>query len=249
MSSPGSAEVETVVSVDELGLNRSALEEALGHSFADSGLLDTALSHRSWCAEQGGSSNERLEFLGDAVLGLLVAENVYRLYPQRPEGELAKIRAGVVSASEIANTARSISLGEVLRLGSGESGAGGREKDSILSDAMEAVVGAVYLDGGHNAAARVVEILFEAAVARAAINPGVSDYKTRLQELTASKSEDNPRYRLSADGPDHDKRFYADVEVSGNQFGPVSGTSKKRAEQAVAQLAYETLCGEGNGES
>lgn len=249
MSSPVSAEVEIGTFAEESGLARSALEGALGHCFADPDLLVAALSHRSWCAEHGGPSNERLEFLGDAVLGLLVAERAYSLYPQRPEGELAKIRAGVISASELAETARSVSLGDALRLGTGESEAGGRDKDSILSDAIEAVLGAVYLDGGHQVASQVVGRLFEEAVTQAAIDPGVSDYKTRLQELVASRSGDSPRYRLSADGPDHEKRFYAAVEVVGNKFGPAQGTSKKRAEQAAAQLAYESLCDEGNGEN
>lgn len=249
MSSPVSAEVETGASVEESELARSVLEEALGHCFADPDLLFTALSHRSWCAEHGGLSNERLEFLGDAVIGLLVAEHVYRLYPQRPEGELAKIRAGVVSACELAKTARSISLGDAVRLGSGENEGGGREKDSILSDAMEAVLGAIYLDGGHKVASQVVGKLFEEAVTRAAIDPGVRDYKTRLQELAASRSADSPRYRLRSDGPDHEKRFYAVVEVVGNKFGPAPGTSIKRAEQAAAQLAYKALCDEENEEN
>jgi ribonuclease-3 len=246
---PASAEVEIGTSAAEFELARSALEEALGFCFADPDLLLTALSHRSWCAENGGSSNERLEFLGDAVIGLLIAEHVYSQYPQRPEGELAKIRSGVISACELAKTARSLSLGDALRLGAGENKAGGRDKDSILSDAIEAVLGAVYLDGGHQAASRIARNLFEEAVTRAAIDPGVSDYKTRLQELVVSRSGDSPRYRLSTDGPDHEKRFYAAVEVAGNKFGPASGTSKKRAEQAAAQLAYESLCDEENGEN
>ena len=247
MSSLASVKAGTGASSDQFALARSALELALGYRFVDPEMLVNALSHRSWCAEHGGLSNERLEFLGDAVLGLLVADWTYRRYPEQPEGHLAKIRASVVSASALADTARAISLGDALLLGRGEASGGGPDKDSILSDALEAVLGAVYLDGGHEAAYRVVGDLFAEAIGREATAPGVSDYKTRLQELVAGWSGDAPRYCQVTDGPDHDKRFHVTVEVVGEVFGPALGSSKKRAEQLVARLACQVLEGRKNG--
>ncbi len=200
MSSRASVEAGTGASSDRGVSIRSALESALAYHFVDPELLVNALSHRSWCAEHGGPSNERLEFLGDAVLGFLVAEWTYRRHPEQPEGHLAKIRASVVNARAVADTARIVSLGEALLLGRGEAEGGGRDKDSILSDALEAVLGAVYLDGGHEAASRLVGDLFAGAIDRAAAAPGVSDYKTRLQELTVHRSGDAPALRADRRG-------------------------------------------------
>lgn len=247
MSSRASVETGTGTSSDRCVSARSALESVLGYRFVDPNLLVNALSHRSWCAEHGGPSNERLEFLGDAVLGLLVAEWAYGRYPERPEGHLAKIRASLVSARAVAERARDVSLGDALLLGRGEADGGGRDKDSILSDALEAVLGAVYLDGGHEVASQVVGSLFAEAIDEAAADPGVTDYKTRLQELVAHRSRDAPGYHLATTGPDHDKRFHVTVDVAGERFGPASGTSKKRAEQAAARLGCDALEVRENG--
>ena len=213
----------------------------LGYRFVDTELLFQALTHRSWCAENGGASNERLEFLGDAVLGLAIADRLYNDLPQFPEGELAKIRATVVSSSALASAARKVGLGEVLLLGRGEADSGGSDKESILADAMEAVIGAVYLDGGQESAEIVVGALFGAVVSRASEDPGHYDHKTRLQELAARHFSDLPKYSLSAKGPDHDRQFAAFVEVGSHSYGPGVGTSKKRAEQAAASLAWMNL--------
>ena len=213
----------------------------LGHEFADPTLLHLALTHRSWSAEHDGSSNERLEFLGDAVLGMLVAERTYMERPDLPEGQLAMMRASVVSSPALADAARTIGLGASLRLGRGEVSDGGEDKESILADALEAVIGAVYLDAGLDAARDLVAQLFAESLDRSAADPGEHDYKTRLQEIVARKSMAPPRYVLTEDGPDHDKRFHALVEVAGRTHGPAVGTSKKRAEQAAARLACLSL--------
>jgi len=233
MSSPDSAEhPNPELSFAPLGL---------GHEFADLTLLHLALTHRSWCAEHEGASNERLEFLGDAVLGMLVAERTYVQRPDLPEGQLAKIRASVVSSPALAEAARILGLGASLRLGRGEVSDGGEDKESILADALEAVIGAVYLDAGLDAARDLVDRLFAESLDRSAADPGEHDYKTRLQELVARNSTTPPRYVLTEDGPDHDKRFHATVEVAGRAHGPAVGTSKKRAEQAAARLACRSL--------
>ena len=238
MSSPASTDliIDSTARTAE-----QALADHLGHEFADPALLEVALTHRSWCAEHEGEPNERLEFLGDAVLDLVVAERSYRSHPDLPEGQLAKIRAGVVSAGTRAATARRIGLGDALRLGRGEEASGGSDKDSILADAMEAVLGAVYLDAGLAAAVSVIGALFDPVIEQASADPGIHDYKTRLQELAASRFGSAPRYQLTADGPDHDKRFSATVEVGCRPFGPGTGTSKKRAEQEAARIAWQTL--------
>ncbi|MCB0997054.1 MAG: ribonuclease III [Acidimicrobiales bacterium] len=218
------------------------LADRLGHQFSDTGLLTHALTHRSWCAENAGhDSNERLEFLGDAVLGLVVTDHIYRTYPELAEGELAKVRASVVSAPTLAELAGEVGLGDGLRLGKGEEVSGGREKPSILADAMEAVIGAVYLDGGWEAAVGVVRDLFEPAVHAASEQPGTEDFKTRLQELAARHFDGLPRYELTEAGPDHDKRFTAVVSLDGTPLGEGVGRSKKEAEQAAATAAFERL--------
>jgi ribonuclease-3 len=200
------------------------------------------LAHRSWCAETAGAaSNERLEFLGDAVLGLVVTDHLFRTYPGLPEGELAKVRASVVNSEALAEIAAGLRLGEALLLGKGEDASGGREKPSILADAMEAVIGAVYLDGGWAAAAKLVMALLGERIEEAALGPGGQDYKTRLQELAARRFEQLPRYEVLDDGPDHAKRFYASVSVGGSVRGRGEGRSKKQAEQGAARRAWEAL--------
>ena len=200
------------------------------------------MAHRSWCAENGPSlSNERLEFLGDAVLGLVVTDHIYRTYPHLPEGELAKVRATVVSAAALAEVASELELGDAILLGKGEDASGGREKPSILADAMEAVIGAIYIDGGWGAAADFLLGLLAERIAEAASGPGGQDYKTRLQELAARSFEALPEYRVVDDGPDHAKRFYATVVLNGTSRGQGEGRSKKQAEQAAARAAWEHL--------
>lgn len=204
-----------------------------------------ALSHRSWCAEHPGSpSNERLEFLGDAVLGLVVTDHIYRSYPELPEGELAKLRASVVDAVSLADVARGLGIGPALRLGRGEDSSGGRAKPSILADALEAVIGAVYLHQGRGGATALVTRLLGAKIEEAASGPGFNDAKTRLQEAAARWSFEPPRYEVVHFGPDHDRRFRAKVLVGDRCLGVGEGTSKKRAEQSAARAALDSSAGE-----
>jgi ribonuclease-3 len=219
------------------------LADRIGWTFADVELLERSLAHRSWCSEHADDvpSNERLEFLGDAVLGLVVTDHIFRTYPDLPEGELAKVRATVVSAAALAEVAVELDLGDALLLGKGEDASGGREKPSILADATEAVIGAVYLDGGWPAASDLVLGLLGDRIAEAAAGPGGQDYKTRLQELAARELESMPTYAVLDDGPDHAKRFYATVTVAGRELGAGEGRSKKQAEQAAARVAWESL--------
>ncbi len=208
-------------------------------------MLARALAHRSWCAETTGQeSNERLEFLGDAVLGLVVTDHIFRSYPGLPEGELAKVRASVVNSAALAEVAAELGLGPFLLLGKGEDQSGGREKPSILADAMEAIIGAVYLDGGWPAAAALVMRLLEDRITEAAAGPGGQDYKTRLQELAARRFDQLPRYEVDDEGPDHAKRFFAVVSIGGRELGRGEGRSKKQAEQAAARLAWRALTDE-----
>jgi ribonuclease III len=201
-----------------------------------------ALTHRSWCAENGGAeSNERLEFLGDSVLGLVVTNYIYREYPQLSEGELAKLRAAVVSSATLADVARDLDLGQWLRLGKGEHGSGGRSKSSILADAMEAVIGATYIDGGWQPAEALVLGLLAPLIAEAARIPGVDDFKTRLQEHVVRNHDSLPRYLIAEEGPDHEKRFFAQVVIAGTAAGRGEGRSKKQAEQAAAAEAWDNL--------
>ena len=224
-----------------------ALAGRVGHSFADPTLLERAMAHRSWCAETTGEDpNERLEFLGDAVLGLVVTDHVYRMYPYLPEGELAKVRASVVNSASLAEVAAELDLGAALLLGKGEDLSGGREKPSILADAMEAVIGAVYLDGGWDAAEKLVMRLVGERIAEAAIGPGGQDYKTRLQELGARRFDQLPRYEVLDEGPDHAKRFFATVHLGDRVCGAGEGRSKKQAEQAAARVAWQSLQAEAD---
>jgi ribonuclease III len=186
-------------------------------------------------------SNERLEFLGDAVLGLVVTDHIYRSYPDLPEGELAKVRASVVSAAALSEVAAELQLGDALLLGKGESGSGGREKPSILADALEAVIGALYLEQGWNQARDLVLELLGDRIATASAGPGGQDYKTRLQELSARLFGELPRYYVVDEGPDHAKRFFADVRIAAQIRGRGEGRSKKQAEAAAARNAWEDL--------
>lgn len=221
---------------------RGRLETALGRAFHDPGRLDAALIHRSFCAEHPVTgSNERLEFLGDAVLGLVVTVYVYDEFPDLPEGELAKLRASVVNAEVLAQVGAELGIGPALLLGKGEHGSGGRDKPSILADAVEAVIAAVYLDGGWDAAHDLVLDLLEDRIRAEATGPGGQDYKTRLQELAARNFDQLPRYQVRAEGPDHSKRFFAAVRLDGEIRGEGEGRSKKQAEQAAARAAWEGL--------
>jgi ribonuclease III len=198
--------------------------------------------HRSWCAEHAGwASNERLEFLGDSVLGIIVTDHLFRTYPELPEGSLAKVRASVVSAAALSEVAIELRLGDALLLGKGEDGSGGREKPSILADALEAVIGVVYIEAGPVAASTLVLHLMLDRITEAASGPGGQDYKTRLQELAARVLDAAPRYDVLDDGPDHAKRFFASVRVDGEVHGRGEGRSKKQAEQAAARDAWEKL--------
>ena len=206
------------------------------------GLLLQALRHRSWCAENPGwESNERLEFLGDSVLGLIVTTHLFRTYSDIPEGELTKVRASVVNSATLAEVAIELDLGPSLMLGKGEDQSGGREKPSILADATEALIGACYIDQGWDAAEAAVMARFGARIEEAAAGPGGQDYKTRLQELCARLFDQLPRYTVTDQGPDHAKEFDATVSLKGEPRGFGRGRSKKQAEQAAAREAWEHL--------
>lgn len=219
------------------------LEEALGYYFHNDSLLQNALTHSSYANERwhnGLMSNERLEFLGDSVLGMLVAEYLYRSFPNRPEGELTRMRADMVCEGTLAKAANEIHLGKYLLLGHGEEQGGGRSRNSILADAMESVIAASFLDGGLDAALGIVRrfILVEVPV-RGLHN---EDYKTELQELVQQKKNQSLTYALvSESGPDHDKHFKVVVSLNGTPVGRGEGSSKKRAEQMAAQNAITIL--------
>ncbi|MDE3205124.1 MAG: ribonuclease III [Acidobacteriota bacterium] len=205
-------------------------------------LLLQALRHRSWCAENPGwESNERLEFLGDSVLGLIVTTHLFRTYSDIPEGELTKVRASVVNSATLSEVAIELDLGPSLMLGKGEDQSGGREKPSILADATEALIGACYIDQGWDAAEAAVMAHFGARIEEAAAGPGGQDYKTRLQELCARLFDQLPRYTVTDQGPDHAKEFDATVFLKGEPRGFGRGRSKKQAEQAAAREAWEHL--------
>ena len=223
-------------------MTRETLTAALGYRFRDAELLERALAHRSWCAEHGNApSNERLEFLGDAVLGVVVADHVYHRFVDLPEGQLTNLRKAVVNADALADVARSIDLGPHIKLGRGEAAANGRDKPSILSDALEAVIGAVYLDGGTEAATALVSSLIAERLDIAAGRLDHLDYKSRLQELVVAAGRGTPAYVVRSDGPDHAQRFYASVIVDGRVLGEGEGTSKKSAERAAAAAACSDI--------
>jgi ribonuclease-3 len=218
-----------------------SFEKGLGHTFDEPSLLRLALTHRSVSAEDHArNDNERLEFLGDAVLQLVVTDELYSRYPHLAEGQMAKVRAAVVSRPTLAEIARKISLGDHIELAAGEDRTGGRSKDSILADAMEAVLGAVYLDGGLESARSLILEMWGPHISERAKRPGVKDYKTRLQE-TLARTGRRPEYAVQGSGPDHDRRFAAAVSVDGAMLGSGEGRSKKEAEQQAARAALETL--------
>ena len=219
----------------------SQLTARLGYEFTDISLLETAMHHRSWNAENdGGESNERLEFLGDAVLGWVVADIVYSQHSDLPEGKLTDLRKSVVNANALAEVAVDLGIGEHLMLGKGEDTAGGREKTSILSDALEAVIGALYIDAGPQVTHDVVSALMGKRIVDAVGGLDRLDAKTRLQEL-ASKLEAHVHYKVEDEGPDHEKMFFATVFVGDRELGYGEGKSKKAAEQIAAEIACDVL--------
>ncbi|WP_445321633.1 ribonuclease III [Nocardioides sp. GXZ039] len=198
--------------------------------------------HRSYAYENGGlPTNERLEFLGDSVLGVVVTETLYRMHPDLSEGRLAKLRAAVVNARALAGVAVRIRLGEYVKLGRGEESTGGREKASILSDTVEAVIGAVHLSGGIEVASALVHRLFDPLIEEASAMGAGLDWKTSLQELSAVHGLGVPTYVITDEGPDHMKTFHAQVRVGDQLYGDGVGRSKKEAEQACAETAYGEL--------
>lgn len=217
------------------------LEAALGVGLQPA-LLEQALTHRSYAYEHGGlPTNERLEFLGDAVLGLVVTDALYRAHPDLAEGQLAKLRASVVSTRALADIARGIDLGPWIRLGRGEIATGGYDKSSILADTTEALLGAVFVERGHEVAAGVVHRLLDAPMAAAAAGDLGADWKTSLQELTAARGAGVPDYVLVGTGPDHARHFTAEAVVAGEVVGAGAGGSKKEAEQIAAAAAFHLL--------
>ena len=205
-------------------------------------LLERSLTHRSFAYENGGlPTNERLEFLGDSVLGLVVTDTLYRIHPDLPEGQLAKLRAAVVNAKALAGIGRELGVGQHLLLGRGEETTGGRDKSSIVADTVEAVIGAVFLDQGLDAATALIHRLFDALIAESAGLGAGLDWKTSLQELCAAASYGVPEYVVEESGPDHQKSFRARVRVAGALYGDGRGRSKKEAEQQAAATAYTEL--------
>jgi ribonuclease-3 len=218
-----------------------ALLERLGAEI-DPELLVLALTHRSFAHEAGGiPTNERLEFLGDSVLGVVVTEELFRDHPDLPEGELAKMRAATVSQRALAVVARGIGLGPYILLGRGETATGGADKDSILSDTLEAIIGAIYLSHGMEPTRAIVLRLVGPTLARAAKLGAGLDWKTSLQELAASRGLNGIEYRAEGAGPDHARVFTAQVLVAGQAMGTGEGTAKKSAEQEAAEMAYHAL--------
>lgn len=210
----------------------------------DPQLFELALTHRSYAYENGGlPTNERLEFLGDAVLGVVVTSHLYHRFPELPEGRLAKLRAAVVNAHALAGIARYLELGPQIRLGRGEQTTGGSDKSSILADTLEAFIAAVYLSAGREDADLLVHRLFDPLIERAAALGAGLDWKTSLQELMSSRGQSAPVYHVDSAGPDHAKVFTAEVEVAGRRFGPGLGRSKKLAEQGAAEAAFIALSG------
>jgi ribonuclease-3 len=221
----------------------SDLEKAIGYRFRDISLLQNALSHSSYANERWHNSllsNERLEFLGDSILGMTVADHLYRNFPDRPEGELTRMRADMVCEKTLASVANQIGLGQHLLLGHGEEQGGGRNRESILADAVESIIAACYLDGGFESAAAFIRTFILCHVPVKQLQN--VDYKTKLQELVQRKKNQMLTYALIGEsGPDHDKNFQVEVSLNGQAVGQGSGRSKKKAEQDAARAAIETL--------
>ncbi|MEY4311326.1 MAG: hypothetical protein RLZZ571_96 [Actinomycetota bacterium] len=208
----------------------------------DTQLLELALTHRSFAYESGGiPTNERLEFLGDSVLGVVITDALYHRYPDLPEGQLAKFRSAIVNARALADVARTLNLGTFIRLGRGEESTGGRDKSSILADTFEAILGAAYLDHGIDVTRKLILDLFEELIAEAATLGAGLDWKTSLQELTAEIGVGVPSYSITESGPDHAKEFSAQVVLGDRLYGHGTGSNKKEAEQQAAASAYAEL--------
>ena len=219
------------------------LEEKLGYKFKNINLLKNALTHSSYANEvRGGfSSNERLEFLGDSVLSVIVSDYIYKQYPNMPEGELTKLRASLVCEKSLCGFSRELHIGRFLMLGKGEDKGGGRERDSILADAFEAVLAAIYLDGGMEAARKHV-MRFVLRELKHTDDEVFKDYKTALQEIIQRNPEESVTYILTGEnGPDHDKSFTVEVRLNSNVIGTGSGKSKKQAEQSAAKQALQLM--------
>jgi ribonuclease-3 len=226
------------------------LRDVLGVPDLDEALLQHALTHRSYSYENGQiPNNERLEFLGDSVLGVVVTDTLFTSHPDFAEGQLAKLRAAVVSAKALAEVARELGLGEHLRLGRGEETTGGRDKSSILSDTLEAVIGAIYVQFGIERAAEVIHRVFDERIANAAAMGAGLDWKTSLQEICSALDLGVPKYALTGAGPDHAREYFADVRVGERVFTGGSGRSKKEAEQEVAEIAWRRLNEESDNPS
>ena len=218
------------------------LEEKLGYTFQDRSLLENALTHSSRANESRGTlaSNERLEFLGDSILGMVVADHLYRNHPDLPEGDLTRTRAALVCEESLVQVAHDLGLGEHLRLGKGEEAGGGRNRPSIQADAVEAVLAAVYLDGGIGSVRKIIQRFILSREMAGLTQP--HDYKTALQELVQRESGQVLQYRLTGEeGPDHDKRFFVEVTLNGTPIGSGSGRSKKEAEQMAAHAGIQAL--------
>ena len=223
------------------GRDPAELRHALGVPIMPKS-LERALTHRSFAYENANPpTNERLEFLGDSVLGLVVTDTLFRGYPSLPEGQLAKLRAAVVQMKALAEVARELSLGSYVRLGRGEEVTGGRNKSSILADTLEAIIGAVYIDCGLAEASALVHRLFDPVIARSAGLGAGLDWKTSLQELTAARMLGVPDYQVEESGPDHQKSFRAAVRVGGRVLGSGEGHTKKAAEQHAAEAAWNAI--------
>jgi ribonuclease III len=218
------------------------LDRALGVTFTDPALREAALTHRSHAFEHGsGTTNERLEFLGDSVLGLVVTDMAFTAYPDMPEGSLAKLRAAIVNMTALADVARSLRVGQVVRLGRGEELSGGRDKSSILADSLEAIFGAVYLDLGLDVTRELIDRLFRPRMEAYVRGEGDRDHKTILQEVASQALRSMPDYRIEERGPDHQKEFTATVFLAGEPLGTGTGRSKKEAEQQAAREAYARI--------
>ena len=217
------------------------LSEQLGVSIEPS-LLELAFTHRSFAYETAGKdTNERLEFLGDSVLGLIVTEELYKRYPDFDESRLSPLRSGVVNMRALADIARELDLGKHIRLGKGEEVTGGRDKNSLLADALEAVIGAIYLQFGFEICTNIVRRLIAQTLDSAVARGAGLDGKTALQELAASLGKGAPEYLVTEEGPDHDKNFTAIAMVAGLAMSQGAGKSKREAEQVAARIAYEAL--------
>jgi ribonuclease-3 len=216
------------------------LQKELGYNFKDPLLLVRSLTHVSYDRNKSGGHNEVLEFLGDAVLDLVISDLLFRRFPDKNEGDLSRMRAGLVNSVALAKKAAALNLGDLLRLGKGEERSGGRSKPSILAGAFEALLGGIYRDGGYSAALQIIERYFASDITEKKL--GQQDYKTRLQEISQMLFREPPVYRLVFEsGPDHDKRFVTEIAVGGKVLGRGEGKSKKQSEQEAAAMALDEL--------